>query len=71
VLTELARKESVPVVEMERLVREAGLPRNQAFLDVYHPTAGVHRLLAEELARVLRPRIPASAGSARIASPAP
>jgi hypothetical protein len=71
VLTELARKESVPVVEMERLVRESGLPRNQSFLDVYHPTAGVHRLLAEELARVLRPRIRASAASARMASPEP
>jgi hypothetical protein len=68
-LTELAREREVPVVEMERLLREAGLTKQQAFLDVYHPTAEVHRLLAAELARVVRPRIPAPAASASIASP--
>ena len=67
VLTELAGKEGVPVVEMERIVRETGLPKSETFLDVYHPTALVHRLLAGELARVVRPRIPASGDSARMA----
>ena len=58
VLTELARKQGVPVVEMERLVRETGLPKSETFFDIYHPKGFVHRRLAEELARVLRPRIP-------------
>jgi hypothetical protein len=61
VLTELARKESVPVVEMERIVAETGTPKQQAFFDIYHPKGFVHRRLAEELARVVRPRIPAAA----------
>jgi len=71
VLTELARKEAVPVVEMERILRETGLPKSQTFLDVYHPTALVHRLLADELARVVRPRIPASGDSASMTPPQP
>ncbi|HEY8155874.1 MAG TPA: hypothetical protein VII72_17220 [Myxococcota bacterium] len=58
VLTELARREGVPVVEMERIVAEAGVPKNEAFFDIYHPKAALHRRLAEELARVVRPRIP-------------
>ncbi len=61
VLTELARKENVPVVEMERIVAETGTAKQQAFFDIYHPKEFVHRRLAEELARVLRPRIPPAA----------
>ena len=66
---DLLREQGVPVVEMERVVGEAGLRKNEAFLDLYHPTARVHRLLAEELVRVLRPRIPAPADSARLDPP--
>jgi len=58
VLTELARREGVPVVEMERIVGESGLPKTETFFDIYHPKGFVHRRLAEELARVVRPRIP-------------
>jgi hypothetical protein len=58
VLTEFAQREGIPVVEFERIVRATGLPRSEAFLDTYHPSAALHRLLAEELARTLRPRIP-------------
>ena len=58
VLTELARKQGVPVVEMERLVHETGVPKTEAYFDVYHPKGFIHRRLAEELARVVRPRIP-------------
>ena len=58
VLTELARREGVPVVEMERIVAEAGVPKSEAFFDIYHPKGFLHRRLAEELARVVRPRIP-------------
>jgi hypothetical protein len=61
VLTELARKEGVPVVEMERIVAETGAAKDQAFFDIYHPKGFVHRRLAEELARVVRPRIPPAA----------
>ena len=71
VLTELARKQAVPVVEMERILRETRLPKSETFLDVYHPTAQVHRLLADELARVVRARIPASGDSATMGSPQP
>ena len=58
VLTEFARREDIPLVEFERIVRATGLPKSEAFLDTYHPSALLHRLLAEELARTLRPRIP-------------
>jgi hypothetical protein len=58
VLTELARREGVPVVEMERIAAEAGVPKSEAFFDIYHPKGFLHRRLAEELARVVRPRIP-------------
>jgi hypothetical protein len=61
VLTELAREQGVPVVEMERIVAEMGAPKQQAFLDIYHPKDFVHRRLAEELARVVGPRIPPAA----------
>ncbi len=61
VLTELARKQGVPVVEMERIVAETGAAKNQAFFDIYHPKGFVHRRLAEELTRVVRPRIPPAA----------
>lgn len=57
-LTEFAEREGIPVVEFERIVRATGLPKSEAFLDTYHPSAALHRLLAEELARTLRPRIP-------------
>jgi hypothetical protein len=60
VLTELARREGVPLVEMERIIAEAGVPKNQAFFDIYHPKGFLHRRLAEELARVVRPRIPSA-----------
>ena len=60
VLTELAREQAVPVVEMERIVAETGVPKSDAFFDIYHPKEFVHRRLAEELARVVRPRIPAA-----------
>jgi hypothetical protein len=72
VLTELAREKGVPFVEMERIVRKPGLPKSALYLDIYHPTGFVHRLLADELARVVRPRIPASGDSASMAaSPSP
>jgi hypothetical protein len=58
VLTELARQQGVPFVEMERIVAETGLPKSETFFDIYHPKAFVHRRLAEELTRVVRPRIP-------------
>jgi hypothetical protein len=58
-LTELAREDAVPMVEMERIVAEAGVPKSEAFFDIYHPKEFIHRRLAEELARVVRPRIPA------------
>ena len=58
VLTEFARREGIPLVEFERIVRATGLPKSQLFLDTYHPSALLHERLAEELARVLRPRIP-------------
>lgn len=58
VLTEFARRQGVPFVEMERIVREMGLPKTETFFDIYHPTGFVHRRLAQELARVVRPRIP-------------
>jgi hypothetical protein len=58
VLTELAAREGVPLVELERIELEAGIPKDAAFLDIYHPSAELHRLLAEELARVVRPRVP-------------
>ena len=61
VLTEFARREGIPIVEFERIVRATGLPKSEAFLDTYHPSAQLHRLLAEELARTLRPRIPPAA----------
>jgi hypothetical protein len=64
VLTELAREHGVPLVEMERIVRETGLSKRETFLDIYHPTALVHRRLADELSRVVRPRIPPSSASA-------
>jgi hypothetical protein len=60
VLTELAREHGVPLVEMERIVAEMGAAKEQAFFDIYHPKAFVHRRLAEELARVVAPRIPAA-----------
>jgi hypothetical protein len=63
VLTELARREGVPVVEMERIVAEAGVPKSEAFFDIYHPKGFLHRRLAEELARVVRPRIPPGAAN--------
>jgi hypothetical protein len=59
-LTELARENAVPVVEMERIVAETGVPKSEAFFDIYHPKELIHRRLAEELARVVRPRIPAA-----------
>jgi hypothetical protein len=46
---------------MERIVAKLGVAKDEAFLDSFHPTAFVHRRLAEELARVLLPRIPAAA----------
>ncbi len=58
VLTEFARREGIPLVEFERIVKATGVPKSEAFLDTYHPSADLHRLLAEELARTLRPRIP-------------
>jgi hypothetical protein len=58
VLTELARSEGVPLVEMERIVGEQGVPKAEAFFDIYHPKASLHLRLAEEIARVIRPRIP-------------
>jgi hypothetical protein len=58
VLTEFARRQGIPLVEFERIVRATGLPKSEAFLDTYHPSALLQRLLAEELARRLRPRIP-------------
>jgi hypothetical protein len=61
VLTEFARREGIPIVEFERIVRATGLPKSEAFLDTYHPSARLHELLAEELARTLRPRIPPAA----------
>ena len=61
VLTEFARREGIPLVEFERIVRESGLPKSEAFLDTYHPSALLHRRLAEELARAIRPRIPPAA----------
>jgi hypothetical protein len=61
VLTEFAKREGIPIVEFERIVRASGLAKADAFLDTYHPSARLHRLLAEELARTLRPRIPPAA----------
>ena len=58
-----AKEQGVPVVEMERIVREMGLPKSETFLDVYHPTSRVHRLLAEE------PRAWCGRGSPRPALP--
>jgi hypothetical protein len=68
VLTELAKREHVPVVEMERILHDTGLPKSATFLDTFHPTAFVHLRLAEEIARVVRPRIPSTATPARPAS---
>jgi hypothetical protein len=61
VLSELAQEQGVPVVEMERIVAETGTSKREAFFDIYHPKEFVHRRLAEELARVVRPRIPPAA----------
>jgi hypothetical protein len=58
VLTELARGQGVPVVEMERIVLETGFPKTETFFDIYHPKGFIHRRLADELVRVVRPRIP-------------
>ncbi len=58
VLTELGRREGVPIVETERIVMEAGFPKSEAFFDIYHPKGFIHRRLADELVRVVRPRIP-------------
>jgi hypothetical protein len=57
VLTEIARRRGVRVVEFERIVRAMGAPKHEVFIDVFHPTAQAHRRLAEELARVVRPLI--------------
>jgi hypothetical protein len=58
VLTELAREQDVPLVEMERIVGETGLAKTETYFDIYHPKGFIHRRLADELARVVRPRIP-------------
>ena len=59
VLTEFAARGGIPVVEFERLVWLLGETKKwNIFIDTYHPTAVGHALLAEELARVVRPRIP-------------
>jgi hypothetical protein len=60
VLTELARREGIPLVEMERIVAEMEVAKDEAFLDSFHPKEFVHRRLAEALAQVVRPRIPAA-----------
>jgi hypothetical protein len=39
VLSELAQKHGVPIVEMERIVRATGLPKRETVLDIYDPTA--------------------------------
>ena len=57
-LTELAVREGIPLVDTERILFEARLPRSETFFDIFHPKGFVHRRLAEELARVVRPRIP-------------